>query len=171
MKPPQAIAAMTLNRVIGAAGGIPWHLPEDFKWFKRTTTGHVIVMGRRTFESIARPLPNRTTVVLTRGEFHHPGVSVLSRLEELGPVLASHTVFICGGAQLYAQTLAFCSDLYLTVVKREVAGDVLFPPFEHLFALAGELADQPEFRILHYRNPRPLPWPGAGVSAGCPKDG
>ena len=66
MKPFQAIAAMSLNRVIGAGNKIPWHLPEDFKWFKATTTGHVIVMGRKTFESIGKPLPNRTTIVLSR---------------------------------------------------------------------------------------------------------
>src|ERR1041384_224773 len=62
----QAIAAMSLNRVIGAGNKIPWHLPEDFKWFKHKTTGHVLVMGRKTFESIGKPLPNRTTLVLTR---------------------------------------------------------------------------------------------------------
>ena len=66
MRPFKAIAAMSLNRVIGAGNRIPWHLPEDFKWFKQMTTGQVIVMGRKTFESIGKPLPNRTTIVLTR---------------------------------------------------------------------------------------------------------
>ena len=68
VQPFQAIAAMALNRVIGAGNQIPWRLPEDFKWFKQMTTGHVIVMGRKTFESIGRPLPNRETIVLTRGQ-------------------------------------------------------------------------------------------------------
>src|SRR5258706_6675103 len=83
MKPLQAIAAMSLNRVIGAGNKIPWHLPEDFKWFKRITTGHVIVMGRKTFESIGRPLPDRTTIVLSRAAFSHPGVQTIRDLAEL----------------------------------------------------------------------------------------
>ena len=77
MKHFKAIAAMSLNRVIGAGNRIPWHLPDDFKWFKAKTTGHIIVMGRKTFESIGRPLPNRETIVLSRGGFVFPGVRVV----------------------------------------------------------------------------------------------
>lgn len=145
---------MSLNRVIGAANQIPWHLPEDFKWFKQMTTGHVIVMGRRTFESIGRPLPNRTTVVVSRSQFSHPGAQTIESLEQL-PALAGHRqVFICGGAQIYAQTLPRCSDLFLTLVKREVEGDTFFPPFEDQFELIEEIRDTPEFKILHYGNRR-----------------
>ena len=151
MKPFKAIAAMSLNRVIGAGSQIPWHLPEDFKWFKQKTTGHVIVMGRKTFESIGKPLPNRETIVLSRGGFSHPGVRTISDLSELNLLAAERQVFICGGGQVYAQALPLCSDLYLTVVKRTVAGDVLFPPFEDAFELVEEIRDTPEFRILHYR--------------------
>ena len=86
MKPFIAIAAMSLNRVIGAGNQIPWHLPEDFQWFKQTTTGHVLVMGRKTFASIGRPLPNRETVVLSRSDFQHPGVKTIRSLEELPPL-------------------------------------------------------------------------------------
>jgi len=74
---------MSLNRVIGAGGKIPWHLPDDFKWFKQMTTGHVIVMGRKTFESIGKPLPNRTTIVLSRSGFSYPGVLTVRDLEEI----------------------------------------------------------------------------------------
>ena len=74
---------MSLNRVIGAGNRLPWHLPEDFKWFKKTTTGHVIVMGRKTFESIGKPLPNRTTVVLTRSATAPPGVVKIGSLDEI----------------------------------------------------------------------------------------
>jgi dihydrofolate reductase len=149
----KAIAAMSLNRVIGAGNQIPWHLPEDFKWFKATTTGHVIVMGRKTFESIGRPLPNRTTIVLSRSEWSHPGVETVRSLEELPTPTAERQVFICGGAQIYEQALPLCSDLYLTLVKREVAGgDAFFPPFEDRFELVEEVRDTPEFKILHYRN-------------------
>ena len=151
----KAIAAMSLNRVIGAGNKIPWHLPEDFKWFKKMTTGHVIVMGRKTFESIGRPLPNRTTIVLTRSPERVRGaqtISDLRQIESLNPGVAGREVFICGGAQVYQQTLPFCSDLYLTVVKRVVEGDRFFPTFEDRFELAEEILDGPEFKILRYRN-------------------
>ena len=151
MKHFKAIAAMSLNRVIGAGGKIPWHLPEDFKWFKQMTTGHVIVMGRKTFESLGKPLPNRTTIVLSRSAFSHPGVQTVRNLDELSGMVAVRKVFICGGAQVYEQALPLCSDLYLTLVKREVAVDAFFPPFEDRFELVGELRDTPEFKILHYR--------------------
>ena len=179
---------MSLNRVIGSGNKIPWHLPEDFKWFKQMTTGQIIVMGRKTFESIGKPLPNRTTVVLSRGQFSFPGARVIHSLDELSqgsppphPALSpgggegvrrtgegvahqhDHSegiygvseqgdIFICGGAQIYAQALPQCSDLYLTLVKREVEGDTFFPPFEDRFDLAEEIRDTPEFKILHYRN-------------------
>jgi dihydrofolate reductase len=154
VKPFKAIAAMSLNRVIGAGNRIPWHLPEDFKWFKQMTTGHVIVMGRKTFESIGKPLPNRTTIVLTRSAAPIPGVrtiSDLSQLDPADPALAGREIFICGGAQLYQQALPLCSDLYLTLVQRVVEGDILFPPFEEQFELVEEVLTRPEFKILHYR--------------------
>jgi len=150
VKALKAIAAMSLNRVIGAGNRIPWHLPEDFKWFKEMTTGHVIVMGRRTFESIGRPLPNRTTLVLSRSQFSHAGVQTIESLDRLRAVADGCEVFICGGAQVYSQALPRCSDLFLTLVKRHVDGDTFFPPFEHQFELAEEIKDSPEFKILHY---------------------
>jgi dihydrofolate reductase len=155
VKPFKAIAAMSLNRVIGAGGKIPWHLAEDFKWFKKMTTGQVVVMGRRTFESIGKALPNRITVVLTRSAQSIPGAMVIPGLEGLDPAqpaFAGRELFICGGAQLYQAALPLCSDLYLTLVKRNAAGDTYFPPFEDRFELAEEIRDEPEFKILHYRN-------------------
>ena len=143
---------MSENRVIGHGSQIPWHLPEDFKWFKKMTTGQVIVMGRKTFESIGKPLPNRTTIVLSRSQFSHPGVQTVSDLSLIDAANETRDVFICGGAQVYAQTLPLCSDLYLTLVKRVVEGDVFFPPFEDRFELAEEILDCPDFKILHYRN-------------------
>ena len=150
----KAIAAMSLNRVIGAGNRIPWYLPEDFKWFKQMTTGHVIVMGRKTFASIGKPLPNRTTIVLTRSPAPIPGVRTISDLRQLDasdPALAGREIFICGGAQLYQQALPLCSDLYLTLVQRVVEGDTLFPPFEDRFELVEQVLDRPDFKILHYR--------------------
>ena len=141
---------MSLNRVIGRGNEIPWHLPEDFKWFKRMTTGNVVVMGRKTFESIGRPLPNRETIVVSRSGFSYPGVRTVASLDEIDLTNETRDVFICGGAQIYSQTLPKCSDLYLTVVKREVEGDAFFPSFENEFELKETVMDTPEFRILRY---------------------
>jgi dihydrofolate reductase len=146
-----AIAAMSENRVIGRGLEIPWRLPEDFKWFKQTTLGHVLVMGRKTFESIGRPLPGRETIVLTRSAFSHPGVTTASTLEEVETQVGDRQAFIAGGAEIYRLALPRCSDLYLTLVKRTVEGDVFFPPFEDQFELVKEVRDTPEFKILHYR--------------------
>ena len=132
IRPFKAIAAMSLNRVIGNENKIPWHLPEDFQFFKKMTTGHVIVMGRKTFESIGRPLPNRTTIVLTRGSFSFPGVQTCPGLAQLtaDPAIANREVFICGGAEIYKQSIAWANRLYLTLVDAEVTADTFFPPFD-----------------------------------------
>ena len=150
--PFKALAAMARNRVIGHGPEIPWHLPEDFKWFKATTMGQVLVMGRRTFESIGRALPGRKTLVLTRGDFSHPDVTVIRSLDEIAAHLDGRTCFIAGGAQVYAAGLPRCSDLFLTHVLREVEGDVLFPPFEDRFEEVAVLREEAEFRIVHYQN-------------------
>ena len=189
MKYFKAIAAMSLNRVIGADGKIPWHLPEDFKWFKKMTLGNVVVMGRKTFESLGRPLPSRKNMILTRhpqrlikshpeifGGYHEwrggrylkrayqfhfskleknqrTEILIFNSLDRLNPEEFPNDIFICGGAQIYEQALPRCSDLYLTLVKREVEnGDAFFPLFEDKFVLAREIRDEPEFKILHYRH-------------------
>ncbi len=151
----QAIAAMSRNRVIGQGGRIPWHLPDDFRWFKQLTTGHILVMGRRTFESIGRALPNRTTVVLSRSGFRHPDVRTIASLREIDPAQEERKVFLCGGAEVYRTGLPACSDLYLTLVKRVVDGDVFFPPFEERFERVETIRDETEYQIIHYRNLRP----------------
>ena len=147
----KAIAAMSLNRVIGSAGRIPWHLPEDFKWFKAKTTGNVVVMGRKTFESIGKPLPSRETIVLSRSGFRYPGIRTIASLDELDPAREAREIFLCGGAQVYAEGLGRCSDLFLTLVKRRVEGDAFFPPFESQFDLAQEIMRNPDFTVLHYQ--------------------
>jgi dihydrofolate reductase len=151
LKPLKAIAAMSLNRVIGRGNQIPWHLPEDFKWFKKTTTGHIIVMGRKTFESIGRPLPHRQTIIISRTGFAHPGALTLSSLQDLAQFdQDSRDIYICGGAQIYEQALPLCSDLYLTVVNKEVSGETFFPLFESHFQRVQTLEENPDFKILHY---------------------
>jgi dihydrofolate reductase len=147
----KAIAAMSENRVIGSGNKLPWHLPEDFKWFKHKTMGHTVVMGRKTFQSIGKPLPGRITIVLSRSGFEYPGVRVVQELGQLEPPPQGHEIFICGGAEIYAQALPSCSDLYLTVVKRVVDGDAFFPAFEDRFKLVEEIRDTEAFKVLHYR--------------------
>ena len=151
----KAIAAMSENRVIGAGGKIPWHLPEDFMWFKRITLGQILVMGRKTFESIGKPLPGRETIVLSRSGFRHKGIRVVPDLEELERAVEgdAREVFICGGADVYRQALPFCGDLFLTRVKRWVeGGDAFFPPFEDRFDRILDVIDNPEFMVTHYQN-------------------
>jgi dihydrofolate reductase len=152
MKHFKAIAAMSLNRVIGRGNQIPWHLAEEFRWFKKMTSGQVVVMGRKTFESVGRPLPNRATIVLTRAATPIPGVRTVSDLDQIDLSRERREVFICGGEQVYALALPRCSDLYLTLVKQVVEGDAFFPSFEDRFELAAVLRDNARFKVLHYRN-------------------
>lgn len=141
---------MSLNRVIGNGNKIPWHIPDDFKWFKQTTMGHILVMGRKTFESIGKPLPGRETMVLSRSGFSFPGARTISDLKEIDSPTEVRTIFICGGAQIYQQYLPCCSELYLTRVKRVVEGDAFFPEFEEQFRLTEVIRDDTEFSIEMY---------------------
>lgn len=147
----KAIVAMSLNRAIGKDNKLPWHLPEDLKWFKKLTTGHVIIMGRKTWESIGKPLPNRETIVVSRTDI--PGIRTVRHLSEVNPSADSRDHFIIGGAQLFREALPLCSDLFLTLVKREIEGDVFLGPFEDRFVFQETLQDTPEFTILHYQQP------------------
>ena len=145
----KAIVAMSLNRAIGKNNKLPWHLPEDLKWFKKLTIGNVIIMGRRTWESIGKPLPNRESIVVSSTDI--PGVRTVRGLNEINPNADAREYFIIGGAQLFREALPLCSDLYLTLVNREVEGDVFLDPFEEKFSLFEKIQDTPEFSILHYR--------------------
>lgn len=149
----QAIAAMARNRVIGIDNKLPWHLPEDFKWFKNKTMGHTLVMGRKTYESIGKPLPGRDTIVLSRSsDIAISGVTLCSNLESIADMTLRGDLYFCGGAQIYEQVLPYCSDLFLTLVHSEPEGDAHFPDFENQFELAETIQKQAEFSILHYRN-------------------
>ena len=150
-RPFKAVAALSLNRVIGLGNTIPWRLPEDFKWFKQTTIGNTLVMGRKTFESIGRPLPDRVTIVLSRSLFTHPGVRWARSWSEIQPAQEQGQVFVAGGAQIYQQALPWCSELLLTWVKRECEGDAFFPPFEDQFERVETIRETPEFDIVRYR--------------------
>ncbi len=125
------IAAIGKNRVIGKAGRLPWHISEDLKRFKRLTTGHTVLMGRKTFESIGTPLSNRRNVVITSHPL--PNVETYPSVDAALQALAGEErVFVIGGAHLYAQTLDRADELYLTLVEGEYEGDTFFPAYEHL---------------------------------------
>jgi dihydrofolate reductase len=135
MKCFKAIAAMSENRIIGNQGDIPWHLPEDFKWFKKTTMGDILVMGRKTYESIGRPLPGRQTYVVSRSPQSIEGVTCIQSLDTLQTLETEKTIWIAGGGEIYKQMLPQCSELYLTRVHRTVEGAAEFPEFENQFTL------------------------------------
>jgi dihydrofolate reductase len=152
MKKFIALAAASLNGVIGHQGAIPWHLPEDFKWFKATTLGHTIVMGRKTYESIGRPLPGRTTLLMSRSGFVVEGIETVRSVQELLAKEIPGTIFIAGGAEIYAQTLPYCRELFLTLVKRECLGDTFFPDFIDYFKREEVYRETADFTILRYSN-------------------
>lgn len=148
-----AVAAMAANRVIGADGKIPWHLPEDLRWFKELTMGGTLLMGRVTYESIGKPLPGRLTIVLSRREgLVIPGAQVIRDLSGLQKAEIQGEIFVVGGAEVYRAALPYCRDLYLTEVKNEFAGDRKFPVFEELFHFSSVLRETPDMRIVHYVN-------------------
>lgn len=130
------VAAMSRNRVIGRQGDLPWHLPEDLKRFMRFTKGKPVIMGRKTFESIGKPLPKRTNIVLTREKSYHiPGVHTAHTIDE-SITLAnanldeSETIIIGGGYEIYRLFLPLASHMRLTHVDIELEGDTFFPPFD-----------------------------------------
>lgn len=125
------IAAMAQNRVIGINNTLPWRLPEDLKHFKALTMGHHIVMGRKTYESIGKPLPGRTTVIVTRSpDYAIPGCLVAHSVEAaLAACQDDDEIFFVGGAELYRQVLPRADRLYLTEIQRPFEGDARFPEF------------------------------------------
>lgn len=147
------IVALSDNRVIGRNNQMPWHLPEDLKYFKRVTMGKTILMGRKTFESIGRPLPGRTNVVITRQRtWQADGVRVVHSLSEglelatsLSLIDANEEVIVIGGAQIYRETLPRAQRLYLTEVHAQIEGDTFFPEIsDHEWRETGREDHQPE---------------------------
>ncbi len=127
------IAALTDNYVLGKDNKLIWHLPDDLKNFKRLTSGHPIIMGRKTFESLGKPLPNRTNIVITRNsDMHLTGCLVAHSLKEalqMAQNTGCEVVFVIGGGEIYHQTLPLANVLYLTHVHTTLAGDAFFPQF------------------------------------------
>jgi len=123
---------MAENRVIGRNNALPWHLPADLRRFKSLTLGHAVILGRKTFETIGKPLPGRRWTVLTRDRrWRHPGVDVAHGLDQaLGRLAGDAEVFVAGGAEVYAQALARADQVYLTVIHADIEGDVRFPELD-----------------------------------------
>ncbi len=179
------IAAMTADRVIGKDGRLPWHLPEDLRFFKRQTTGHAVIMGRKTFDSIGRPLPRRRNVVVTRNPAYSPaGVSpatcaeaaafvaeglpnetmrldVVHSLDEAIDLCRRHgesKAFVVGGAQIYAQALPIADEMILTHVEGHYEGDARFPEWnESDWSRVGPI-DRSYPAATLYRRVRPPKW-------------
>ncbi|MDJ1481272.1 dihydrofolate reductase [Cytophagaceae bacterium YF14B1] len=127
------IAAFTENRVLGKDNQLIWHLPEDLKNFKRLTSSHPIIMGRKTFESLGRPLPNRTNIIITRNpDYQATGCMIVSSLEEAiqkATNIDREEVFVIGGGEIYTQALPLTDTMYLTHVHTTLEGDTFFPVF------------------------------------------
>ena len=130
--------AMAQNRIIGRNNNLPWHLPEDLKYFKRITLGKPVIMGRKTFESIGKPLPGRTNIVVTRNaDFSAEGVKTVNSLsaakalcESIGEIDGISEAMVIGGAEIYTQAMPIADRLYLTEVHANVDGDTFFPEFD-----------------------------------------
>lgn len=149
-----AIAAMASNRVIGKNGDLPWRIPEDFKFFKEKTMGHIMLMGRKTFDSLGKPLPGRLHVVLTRQKDYAPeGAHVFHDIQSALDFCRSQTekwgneVFVIGGGDIFRELLPMIDRIYLTEIHKEFEGDAFFPEF-----------DRNEFREIS-RTPRTEPLP------------
>ena len=134
------IAAVSKNGVIGVDNKLPWDLPEDLKRFKELTTGNVVIMGRKTYESIGKPLPNRINIVVTRDKnFFTPNVIVANSLDSaLLKAGGNKDIFIIGGGEIYKQSIGFADKLYITEVDMEVEGDTTFPTISDQWSVIEE---------------------------------
>lgn len=125
------IVAVAQNGTIGDKNALLWHISEDMRFFKRTTSGHPVIMGRKTYDSLGRPLPNRTNVVISRTAKHIEGCQIARSLEEaIAMFPAEEEIFIIGGAQIYALALEVADRIYLTRVEHDYEGDTSFPKWD-----------------------------------------
>ena len=151
------IAALDKHGVIGKDGRLPWHISDDLKRFRALTDTHTVILGRRSYLEIGKPLPNRQTIVLSRNEaFTAPGCTVAHSLAEAIAQAASGEIFIAGGASVYAEALPLCDRMYLTVIDAAFAGDTFFPSFDEkdftLTAQADGTGNIPHRFLTYERN-------------------
>ena len=147
-----AMVAMTPKRVIGKNGDLPWHLPEDLKVFKKYTTRHPIIMGRKTWDSIGKPLPQRQNIVLTRDRsWSSEGAEVIHSPEELNHLeLMNEKAFIIGGAEVYSVFMDSLNEILVSHVYEDYQGDTLFPKFTNLFPKMEVLETYESFELRRY---------------------
>ncbi|MFC5603405.1 dihydrofolate reductase [Sporosarcina koreensis] len=138
------LVAYDLNRVIGIDNKMPWHIPEELQYFKKVTMGKAIVMGRKTFESIGRPLPGRLNIIVTRNkDYKAEGVEVFHDLHkaiERGKAYSDEVVII-GGAEIFNLSMDIADRLYITIIRKEYEGDTFFPEHDNSWKLVSESAD------------------------------
>jgi len=153
----KAIAAMDPNRVIGYKNSIPWKCPEDLKWFKETTLNQILIMGRKTFESLNVPFSNRLTYVLTNDLYKlliKPALLfkyiTLNDLKKEIDIKNSNNVWVCGGSEVYKQLIPYCNEIYITHIIDEYYGDSYMPPFENLFPNQTIIKEYKHFWIVRY---------------------
>jgi len=152
------IAAMTKSRVIGKNNQLPWHLSDDLKNFKKLTVGNTVIMGRKTFESIGKPLPDRNNIVISSSMPLAENITVAKTVEEALQKAESFSkeIFIIGGASVYAQSLPFADRLYLSFIKKDYDGDAYFPEFDMSEWKAESRTAFPDFELVIFaRNGKP----------------
>jgi dihydrofolate reductase len=167
-----AVVAMAANRLIGRAGSLPWHLPEDLKFFKSLTLGHPVIMGRKTHESIGRPLPHRRNIVLSRSASHASQASqgpapveIIHSPGELAHLGLTGRGFVIGGAEIYQLLLPHCASVIVSRVAGDWEGDAYMPSFEADFPVAERLASFPTFDVWEHHRTEP-----AAATAKISKD-
>jgi dihydrofolate reductase len=149
---PIIVVAMTRQRVIGCGGRLPWHIPADLRLFKELTTGHTVIMGRETFASLGRPLPERRNLVVSRTLAATPGVEICRSLPEALQRAAADgkKIFVIGGREIYRQTLPVAAAMVVSWVREDHAGDTLFPEFDLEAWSAEKVEEHPEFTRVWY---------------------
>jgi len=156
MKPLVIVAAMAKNdRLIGKDGGLPWRFPEDLRFFKQVTLGHAVIMGRKTYEEVKKPLPNRRNIVISRrADFEAPGCEVVGSLEEAirSARETDPEPRVIGGAEIYKQALPFTTTMYITEVAGIYSGDTYFPDFsaEPFREVERKKGEAPELEFVRY---------------------
>ena len=145
----KAVAAMSCNGVIGNKGQLPWHLSEDLKFFKKLTYGSPVIMGRKTYESIGRPLPGRKNIVISSNPNVEGNIETHQSIEDLIKTYKDSTesLFIIGGAQIYSALLNWTKEIYLTYIYKEYSGDTYFPKIDNDFKLNGIEFKTEEFEV------------------------
>ncbi len=148
----KAVVAMASNRVIGKDGGLPWRLSEDLKWFKRLTLGHPVIMGRKTMDSIGRPLPGRRNLVISSSLAAAPeGFELASTCEAALALVAEEAeASVIGGAQIYRELMPSCDEVLLSYVFHPYEGDTVLPEFEEDFELVEVLHRDADFELRRY---------------------